>query len=187
VIPLLVFFVNDKNRTKKVNTGVTKTRPRQQNKTNIFPRNNSERSNATSFPLVSQVLLLLMHVVLPHLSQHAKAATAEGLTFSDPMHKKSARNSNLYYFCHSRKKLTAVSPFSNALHNPKVPVIRRINTSRRRDMEENGLCEQCSSRSIFPSKDVWNMQSYTQRKVNQGRHTILLEALHQKLAQNVNK
>jgi hypothetical protein len=28
------------------------------------------------------------------------------------MHKKSARNSNLYYFCHSRKKLTAVSPFS---------------------------------------------------------------------------
>jgi hypothetical protein len=29
------------------------------------------------------------YVVLPgHLSQHAKAATAEGLTFSDPMHKK---------------------------------------------------------------------------------------------------
>jgi hypothetical protein len=28
-------------------------------------------------------------LLLPgHLSQHAKAATAEGLTFSDPMHKK---------------------------------------------------------------------------------------------------
>jgi hypothetical protein len=41
-------LVNDKNCTKIVNTGVTKTRPSQQNKTNIFPRNNSERSNATS-------------------------------------------------------------------------------------------------------------------------------------------
>jgi hypothetical protein len=37
---------------------------------------------------------------------HAKAATAEGLTFSDPIHKKSARNLNLYNFCHSAKKLT---------------------------------------------------------------------------------
>jgi hypothetical protein len=36
------------------------------------------------------------------------AATAEGLTFSDPIHKKSARNLNLYNFCHSAKKLTAV-------------------------------------------------------------------------------
>jgi hypothetical protein len=52
------------------------------------------------------------YVVLPgHLSQHAKAATAEGLTFSDPIHKKSARNLDLYNFCHSAKKLTAVSPF----------------------------------------------------------------------------
>jgi hypothetical protein len=53
------------------------------------------------------------YVVLPgHLSEHAKAATAEGLTFSDPIHKKSARNLNLYNFCHSPKKLSAVSPFS---------------------------------------------------------------------------
>jgi hypothetical protein len=37
--------------------------------------------------------------------------TAEGLTFSDPIHKKSAKNLNLYNFCHSAKKLTAVSPF----------------------------------------------------------------------------
>jgi hypothetical protein len=51
------------------------------------------------------------YVVLPgHLSQHAKAATAEGLTFSDPIHKKSARNLNLYNFCHSAKKLTADHP-----------------------------------------------------------------------------
>jgi hypothetical protein len=47
-------------------------------------------------------------VLLPgHLSQHAKAATAEGLKFSDPIHKKSARNLNLYDFCHSLKKLAA--------------------------------------------------------------------------------
>jgi hypothetical protein len=46
------------------------------------------------------------YVVLPgHLSQHAKAAAAEGLTFSDPIHKKSARNLNLYNFCQSAKKL----------------------------------------------------------------------------------
>jgi hypothetical protein len=58
------------------------------------------------FSLVSQVLLLL-----GHLSQHAKAANAEGLTFSDPIFtKKSARNLNLYNFCHSPKKLAAVSP-----------------------------------------------------------------------------
>jgi hypothetical protein len=46
VIPLPGFLVNDKNCTKIVNTGVMKTRPSQQNKTNIFARNNSERSNA---------------------------------------------------------------------------------------------------------------------------------------------
>jgi restriction endonuclease S subunit len=40
----LFFLVNDKNSTKIVNTEVMKTRPSQQNKTNIFPRNNSERS-----------------------------------------------------------------------------------------------------------------------------------------------
>jgi hypothetical protein len=59
VIPLLVFLVNDKNRTEILNSkhNVMKTRP--------------------------------SYVILPgHLSQHAKAATAEGLTFSDPMHKK---------------------------------------------------------------------------------------------------
>jgi hypothetical protein len=96
-------------------------RPSQQNKKYIFPRNNSERSNAASqslnqfftnvlnknafrmlFSLVSQ--FCYCHVVLPgHLSQHEKAATAEGLTFSDPIHKKSARNLNLYDFCHSPK------------------------------------------------------------------------------------
>jgi hypothetical protein len=56
--------------------------------------------------------LLVLPVLPGHLSQHAKAATAEGLTFSDPIHKKSARNLNLYNFCHSAKKLTVVSPFS---------------------------------------------------------------------------
>jgi hypothetical protein len=55
-------------------------------------------------------------VVLPgHLSQHSKAATAEGLTFSDTIHKKSAGNLNLYNFCHSPKKLAAVSPFREDL------------------------------------------------------------------------
>jgi hypothetical protein len=33
--------VNDKNCTKIVNTGVMKTRPSQQNKTYIFPRNDT--------------------------------------------------------------------------------------------------------------------------------------------------
>jgi hypothetical protein len=59
VIPLLVFWVNDKNRTEIV-------------------KQCNENKNE------SAVLLLLPG----HLSQHAKAATAEGLTFSDPMHKK---------------------------------------------------------------------------------------------------
>jgi hypothetical protein len=36
--------------------------------------------------------------------QDSQAATAEGLTFSDPIHKKSARNLNLYNCCHSPKK-----------------------------------------------------------------------------------
>jgi hypothetical protein len=55
------------------------------------------------------------YVVLPsHLSQQAKdvaakglAVAAKGLTFSNPIHKKSARNLNLYDFCHSPKKLPA--------------------------------------------------------------------------------
>jgi hypothetical protein len=60
------------------------------------------------------------YVVLPgHLSQHAKVASAEGLTFSDPIHKKSARNLNLYDFCHSPKKLAAVSPFLKQDQNIK--------------------------------------------------------------------
>jgi hypothetical protein len=41
----------------------------------------------------------------------------EGLTFSDPIHNKSARNLNLYNFCHSPKKLAAVSPFSLCVIN----------------------------------------------------------------------
>jgi hypothetical protein len=62
------------------------------------------------------IFVIVMSIVLPgHLSQHAKAATAEGLTFSDTIHKKSARNLNLYNFCHSPKKLAAVSPFSSVL------------------------------------------------------------------------
>jgi hypothetical protein len=88
--------VNDKNSTKIVNTGVMKTRPSQQNKTNILPLNqfftNVLNKNAFRmlFSLVSQVLLLLCRI-----------------TWSDPIHKKSARNLNLYDFCHSPKKLAA--------------------------------------------------------------------------------
>jgi hypothetical protein len=66
------------------------------------------------FTLFSQVLFLLLS---GHLSQHAKVATAEGLTFADPIHKKSARNLNLYNFCHSPKKLAAVSPFRYSPQN----------------------------------------------------------------------
>jgi hypothetical protein len=109
-----------------------KTRPSQQNKTNIFPRNNFSLCfkqecfpDAFLFCLPSFVIVMSYY----HLSQHAKAATAlhctalhctalhctaEGLTFSDPIHKKSARNLNLYDFCHSPKKLAALSPFRSA-------------------------------------------------------------------------
>jgi hypothetical protein len=112
VIPLPVFLVNDENSTQIVNTGVMKTRPSQENKTNIFPRNNSERSSAASFSLMQCLkqkcfpdaflfgFVIVMSYLPGHLSQHAKAATAEGLTFSDPIHKKSARNLNLYDFFH---------------------------------------------------------------------------------------
>jgi hypothetical protein len=104
-----------------------KTRLSQQNKTNIFWRNNSERSNANSqsifhqcfdqkcFPdaLVSQVLLLLCRITWSSFSTCKSChCTVEGLTFSDPIHKKSAGNLNLYDFCHSPKQLAAVSPFN---------------------------------------------------------------------------
>jgi hypothetical protein len=120
VIPLPVLFVNDKNCTKIENKGVMKTRPSQQNKTNISLRNNSERSNTTS--QLMQVFLR-NNIYFIHFSRFlttffrwkdSQAATVEGLTFSDPIHKKSARNLNLYNFCHSPKKLAAVSPFSRA-------------------------------------------------------------------------
>jgi hypothetical protein len=42
------YFTWRQNCVKRVSNGVMKTRPSQQNKTNIFPRYNFERSNATS-------------------------------------------------------------------------------------------------------------------------------------------
>jgi hypothetical protein len=91
--------------TKIVNTGVMKTRPSQQNTTNIFPWNNSERSNAPS------------------------AATAEGLKFSDPIHKKGARNLNLYDFCHSPKKTGSgiYVPLDGVTHRGLVPAFCHLN------------------------------------------------------------
>jgi hypothetical protein len=63
------------------------TRPSQQNKTiqtgplnNFFTNVLNKNAFRMLFSLVSQVLLLLCRI--------AKAATAEGLTFSDPIHKK---------------------------------------------------------------------------------------------------
>jgi hypothetical protein len=64
------------------------------------------------FSFVSQVLLLLGRITWSSFSTCKSChCTAEGLTFSDPIPKKSARNLNLYDFCHSPKKLAAVSPF----------------------------------------------------------------------------
>jgi hypothetical protein len=54
-------------------------------------------------------------------------ATAKGLTFSDTIHKKSARNLNLYNFCHSPKKLAAVSPYSFNTFNQRYLHWRQIN------------------------------------------------------------
>jgi hypothetical protein len=49
-----------------------------------------------------------------------------GLTFSDPIHKKSAGNLNLYDFCHLPKKLAAVSPFSCQLFFINRPLVWSI-------------------------------------------------------------
>jgi hypothetical protein len=73
------------------------------------------------------------YVVLPgHLSQHAKAATAEGLTFSDPIHKKSARNLNLYNFCHSPTKLAVVSPFTDESCCKNIFAVALSNTAKKK-------------------------------------------------------
>jgi type IV secretory pathway TrbL component len=72
VIPLPVILVNDKNRTKIVNTGVMKTRPSQQNKTNILPLNQFFRNvlnkNALrmlfSLGLPSFVIVMLYYLVI---------------------------------------------------------------------------------------------------------------------------
>jgi hypothetical protein len=67
------------------------------------------------FSFVAQVLLLLCRITWSSFSTCKSChCTADGLTFSDPIHKKSARNLNLYDFCHSPKKLAAVSPFNKA-------------------------------------------------------------------------
>jgi hypothetical protein len=63
--------------------------------TKIVPRNISERSNATSqyiwiqiFIFVIVIVLLYPFVVPADLSQQAKSAAADGLTFSDSIDKK---------------------------------------------------------------------------------------------------
>jgi hypothetical protein len=65
--------------------------------TKIVQRNNSERSNATSqcnaygykYLSLSLFLLLFYPFVVPaDLSQHAKSAAADGLTYSDLIEKK---------------------------------------------------------------------------------------------------
>jgi hypothetical protein len=91
VIPLPFFLVNDKNRTKIVNTEteVMKTRPSQQK--NKFITVAFDKFFCDRFVLNKNAFRMLFYcyVVLPgHLSQHVKAATAGGLTFSDPIHKK---------------------------------------------------------------------------------------------------
>jgi hypothetical protein len=44
--------------------------------------------DAFLFGFPSFVIVMSYYLPPGHLSQHAKAATAEGLTFSDPVHKK---------------------------------------------------------------------------------------------------
>jgi hypothetical protein len=71
------YFRWRQNRTKKVNNGVSKIRPRI--KTNIFPQNNSESLTWSA-------------------KSHQKVSIADGQTFSDSIDEKSAGNLNLYYF-----------------------------------------------------------------------------------------
>jgi hypothetical protein len=57
----------------------------------IVQRNNSERSNATSQYIWMQIFLFVLFypfVVPADLSQQAKSATADGLTYSDSINKK---------------------------------------------------------------------------------------------------
>jgi hypothetical protein len=54
--------------------------------TKIVQRNNSERSNATSQCIWIQIFLL--EIVPADLSQQAKSAAADGLTYSDSIDKK---------------------------------------------------------------------------------------------------
>jgi hypothetical protein len=87
------YFRWRQNRTKKVNNGVSKIRPRI--KTNIFPRNNSE---SLTWSAKSQ----------------QKVSIADALTFSDSIDEKSAGNLNLYFFDAAPSKILAsVSPFKS--------------------------------------------------------------------------
>jgi hypothetical protein len=65
------------------------------------------------FSLVSQVLLLLCSITSSFST--CKSCHCWGPENFRPNSQKSARNLNLYNFCHSAKKLTAVSPFSYPL------------------------------------------------------------------------
>jgi hypothetical protein len=60
--------------------------------TKIVPRNNFERSNATFQCILMQIFLfviVLTVIVVPaDLSQQAKSAAADGLTYSDSIDKK---------------------------------------------------------------------------------------------------
>jgi hypothetical protein len=81
-LPLLVFWVNDKNRTEIVNTMKW------------------EQDRVSSFVIVTWSSF-----------STCKSCHCWGPDIFRPNAQKSARNSNLYYFCHSAKKLTVVSPF----------------------------------------------------------------------------
>jgi hypothetical protein len=66
--------------------------------TKIVQQNNSERSNAYGYKYF-YLLLFYPFVVPADLSQQAKSAAADSLTYSDSIDKKSAENLNLSTFC----------------------------------------------------------------------------------------
>jgi hypothetical protein len=66
--------------------------------TKIVQRNNSERFNTTSQCILIQIFLFVI-VVPADLSQQAKSAAADCLTYSDSIDKKSVENLNLSTFC----------------------------------------------------------------------------------------
>jgi hypothetical protein len=102
VLESVSFFLGGKKCRKIVNIGVMrKDRAAQQILfSGTILRGLTQPLNAYGYKYFSLLLLLFYpFVVLADLSQQAKSAAADGLTYSDSIDKKSSENLNLSTFC----------------------------------------------------------------------------------------